>query len=100
MWSEFAKLEEAPKKLVVLGGGPIGCELAQAFARLGSTVSQIELAQRIMTKEDEDVSNFAMQSLQESGVDVLTEHKALRFEQRDGKKFIIVEHEQKELSIE
>ncbi len=100
MWSEFAKLEEAPKKLVVLGGGPIGCELAQAFARLGSTVSQVELTERIMTKEDEEVSTFAMQCLQESGVDVLTEHKALRFEQRDGKKFIIVEHEQKELSIE
>lgn len=100
MWTAFAKLQAAPKKLVVLGGGPIGCELAQAFARLGSDVSQIELAKRIMTKEDEEVSNFAMRSLQDSGVNVLTEHEALRFEQRDGKKFIIVKHAQKELSIE
>lgn len=100
MWVEFAKLEEAPKKLVVLGGGPIGCELAQAFARLGSNVSQIELAKRIMTKEDKEVSDFAMQSLQDSGVTVLTEHEALRFEQRDGKKFIIVKHEKEEISIE
>lgn len=100
MWTEFAKLEDAPKKLVVLGGGPIGCELAQAFARLGSEVSQIELAKRIMTKEDEEVSDFAMQSLQDSGVKVLTEHEALRFEQRDGKKFIIVKHEKEEISIE
>ncbi len=100
MWVEFAKLEEAPKKLVVLGGGPIGCELAQAFARLGSNVSQIELAKRIMTKEDEEVSEFAMQSLQDSGVKVLTEHEALRFEQRDGKKFIIAKHEKEEISIE
>jgi pyruvate/2-oxoglutarate dehydrogenase complex dihydrolipoamide dehydrogenase (E3) component len=100
MWTEFAKLEEAPKKLVVLGGGPIGCELAQAFARLGSEVSQIELAKRIMTKEDEEVSEFAMQSLRDSGVNVLTEHEALRFEQRDGKKFIIVKHDKKEISIE
>jgi pyruvate/2-oxoglutarate dehydrogenase complex dihydrolipoamide dehydrogenase (E3) component/uncharacterized membrane protein YdjX (TVP38/TMEM64 family) len=100
MWTEFAKLQEAPKKLVVLGGGPIGCELAQAFARLGSEVSQIELAKRIMTKEDEEVSDFAMQSLQDSGVNVLTEHEALRFEQHDGKRFIIVKHDQKELSIE
>jgi pyruvate/2-oxoglutarate dehydrogenase complex dihydrolipoamide dehydrogenase (E3) component/uncharacterized membrane protein YdjX (TVP38/TMEM64 family) len=100
MWTEFAKLQEAPKKLVVLGGGPIGCELAQAFARLGSEVSQIELAKRIMTKEDQEVSDFAMQSLQDSGVNVLTEHEALRFEQRDDKKFIIVKHDQKELSIE
>ncbi|MFT6330466.1 MAG: pyruvate/2-oxoglutarate dehydrogenase complex dihydrolipoamide dehydrogenase (E3) component [Bermanella sp.] len=100
MWTEFAKLQEAPKKLVVLGGGPIGCELAQAFARLGSDVSQIELAKRIMTKEDEEVSDFAMRSLQDSGVNVLTEHEALRFEQRDDKKFIIVKHAEKELSIE
>jgi pyruvate/2-oxoglutarate dehydrogenase complex dihydrolipoamide dehydrogenase (E3) component/uncharacterized membrane protein YdjX (TVP38/TMEM64 family) len=100
MWVEFAKLQEAPKKLVVLGGGPIGCELAQAFARLGSDVSQIELAKRIMSKEDKEVSNFAMQSLQDSGVEVLTEHEALRFEQRDDKKFIIVKHDQKERSIE
>jgi len=100
MWAEFAKLEEAPKKLVVLGGGPIGCELAQAFARLGSEVSQVELAKSIMTKEDEEVSDFAMQSLQDSGVNVLTGHEALRFEQRDGKKFIIVKHEKEEISIE
>lgn len=100
MWAEFAKLEDAPKKLVVLGGGPIGCELAQAFARLGSEVSQIELAKRIMTKEDEEVSDFAMHSLQDSGVNVLTEHEALRFEQRDGKKFIVVKHKEKEISIE
>jgi pyruvate/2-oxoglutarate dehydrogenase complex dihydrolipoamide dehydrogenase (E3) component/uncharacterized membrane protein YdjX (TVP38/TMEM64 family) len=100
MWAEFAKLEEAPKKLVVLGGGPIGCELAQAFARLGSMVSQIELAKRIMTKEDEEVSEFAIQSLRDSGVNVLTEHEALRFEQRDGKKFIIVKHHKEEISIE
>ena len=100
MWTEFAKLEEAPKKLVVLGGGPIGCELAQAFARLGSEVSQVELAKRIMTKEDEEVSDFAMQSLQDSGVNVLTKHEALRFEQHDGKKFIIVKHEKEEISIE
>jgi pyruvate/2-oxoglutarate dehydrogenase complex dihydrolipoamide dehydrogenase (E3) component len=100
MWTEFAKLQQAPKKLVVLGGGPIGCELAQAFARLGCEVSQIELAKRIMTKEDKEVSDFAMQSLQDSGVNVLTEHEALRFEQHEGKKFIIVKHNQKELSIE
>ena len=50
LWNEFAKLEEAPKKLVVLGGGPIGSELAQSFARLGSQVTQIEMAERIMIK--------------------------------------------------
>lgn len=100
MWVEFAKLQAPPNKLVVLGGGPIGCELSQAFARLGSEVSQIELAKRIMSKEDTEVSEFAMQSLQDSGVNVLIEHEALRFERRDGKKFIIVKHLEKELAIE
>ncbi|GAB56964.1 mercuric reductase [Glaciecola punicea ACAM 611] len=100
MWLEFAKLENTPKKLVVLGGGPIGCELSQAFARLGSEVSQIELATRIMSKEDTEVSAFAKQSLRDSGVNVLTEHEALRFERHDGKKFIVVKHQQQELSIE
>jgi uncharacterized membrane protein YdjX (TVP38/TMEM64 family)/thioredoxin reductase len=71
MWVEFAKLEEPPKKLVVLGGGPIGCELSQAFARLGSEVTQVELASRIMSKEDTEVSDFAMQSLADSGVNVV-----------------------------
>lgn len=100
MWLEFAKLENTPKKLVVLGGGPIGCELSQAFARLGSEVSQIELATRIMSKEDTEVSEFAKQSLRDSGVNVLTEHEALRFERHDGKKFIVVKHQQQELSIQ
>ncbi|MBA6295831.1 FAD-dependent oxidoreductase [Colwellia sp. MB02u-9] len=97
LWTEFAKLDSAPKKLVVLGGGPIGSELAQSFARLGSQVIQIEMAERIMIREDLEVSEFASQSLQKSGVNILTSHQALRCEQRDGKKFIIVKnlkHEQ------
>ena len=92
LWTEFSKLDNAPKKLVVLGGGPIGCELAQSFARLGSQVTQIEMAERIMIREDLEVSEFAHQSLQKSGVNILASHQALRFEQREGKKFIIVKH--------
>jgi pyruvate/2-oxoglutarate dehydrogenase complex dihydrolipoamide dehydrogenase (E3) component/uncharacterized membrane protein YdjX (TVP38/TMEM64 family) len=90
LWSKFAELDEAPKKLVVLGGGPIGSELAQSFSRLGSSVTQIEMAERIMIKEDLEVSTFAHQALTESGVNILTSHQALRCEARDGKKFIIV----------
>lgn len=51
LWNKFTELEEAPKKLVVLGGGPIGSELAQAFARLGSNVTQIERGARLMKKK-------------------------------------------------
>jgi len=100
LWNEFAKLDSAPQKLVVLGGGPIGSELAQSFARLGSKVTQIEMAERIMIKEDLEVSEFATKALLESGVEVLTSHQALRCESRDGKKFIIVKHQEQEIAIE
>jgi len=84
-------LREQPKRLVVLGGGPIGCELSQAFARLGSQVTQIEMGPRLMSREDEDVSAFAKQALQADGVQVLTGHKALRCEKLGDEKFIVVE---------
>ncbi|WP_413403001.1 FAD-dependent oxidoreductase [Pseudoalteromonas sp. KJ71-7] len=100
LWTKFAELEEAPKKLVVLGGGPIGCELAQSFARLGSNVTQIEMSERIMIKEDLEVSTFAHEALTENGVNILTSHQALRCEARDGKKFIVVKHNDTEIDIE
>lgn len=90
LWDTFAELEETPKKLVVLGGGPIGSELAQAFARLGSNVTQIERGERLMKKEDSEVSEFAQQALINSGVTVLTSRQATRCEIRNGKKYIIV----------
>jgi pyruvate/2-oxoglutarate dehydrogenase complex dihydrolipoamide dehydrogenase (E3) component/uncharacterized membrane protein YdjX (TVP38/TMEM64 family) len=82
LWDEFAQLDEVPKRLVVLGGGPIGCELAQSFARLGSHVTQVEMGARIMVREDEEVSELAKASLEADGVQVLTGHKALRCELR------------------
>jgi len=93
LWEEFAKLDEAPKRLVVLGGGPIGCELAQSFARLGSQVTQVEREAQIMGREDNDVAEFAHASLSASGVDILTAHNALRCEHQNGEKVLIVEHE-------
>ncbi|TMP62914.1 pyridine nucleotide-disulfide oxidoreductase [Pseudoalteromonas sp. S1610] len=100
LWSKFAELEEAPKKLVVLGGGPIGSELAQSFARLGSSVTQIEMAERIMIKEDLEVSKFAHEALTQSGVNILTSHQALRCEAREGKKYLVVKHNDNEIDIE
>ncbi|MBQ0921887.1 FAD-dependent oxidoreductase [Hydrogenophaga aromaticivorans] len=99
MWDAFAKLDEVPKRLVVLGGGPIGCELAQAFARLGAQVTQVEMAPRIMLREDAEVSALAQASLAADGVAVLTGHKALRCEQVDGEKILVVEHEGAEKRI-
>lgn len=100
LWETFAQLDTPPKRLVVLGGGPIGCELSQSFARLGSTVIQIEMAERIMLREDQDVSELAHKELTESGVKILTSHKALRCELKDEKKIIIVEHDNQEIEIE
>ena len=84
-------LRELPQRLVVLGGGPIGCELAQCFARLGSKVTQVEMMARIMAREDEDVSAFAQGVLEADGVSVLTGHKALRCERDRDAKFLVVE---------
>jgi pyruvate/2-oxoglutarate dehydrogenase complex dihydrolipoamide dehydrogenase (E3) component/uncharacterized membrane protein YdjX (TVP38/TMEM64 family) len=93
-------LREQPKRLVVLGGGPIGCELAQSFARLGSQVTQIEMLPRIMIREDEEVSAYAKKALEADGVTILTGHKALRCEKRGDVKTIVVENNGKETAIE
>jgi pyruvate/2-oxoglutarate dehydrogenase complex dihydrolipoamide dehydrogenase (E3) component/uncharacterized membrane protein YdjX (TVP38/TMEM64 family) len=84
-------LRELPRRLVVLGGGPIGCELAQAFARLGSQVTQVEQLPRLLSREDEEVSALAQRALEADGVAVLTGHKALRCERRDGEKLLVLE---------
>ena len=99
LWTKFAELEDAPKRLIVLGGGPIGCELAQAFSRLGSDVTQVERAPRLMGREDADVAGDAESVLRESGVNVLTSHDALRFEQQDGEKVLVVAKEGVESTI-
>lgn len=79
LWS----LTDLPKRLLVLGGGPIGCELAQAFARFGSQVTQVEMAPRLVVREDPEVSALVEQTLAADGVTVLTGHQAVRCE-RDG----------------
>ncbi|KPF62042.1 FAD-dependent oxidoreductase [Porphyrobacter sp. AAP60] len=88
LWNAFAAMDEAPQRIAVLGGGPIGCELSQAFARLGSQVTQIEAADRVLGREDDDVSDLARASLEEAGVRLLTGHKAVRIEGRT----LIAEH--------
>lgn len=93
LWDEFAKLNAPPGRLVVLGGGPIGCELAQGFARLGSHVTQIEKGQRILAREDSEVSELARKALSTDGVDVLTDHIAVQCQIEGDHKYIVVEHE-------
>ncbi|QUL38013.1 FAD-dependent oxidoreductase [Erythrobacter sp. JK5] len=80
MWVAFAQMDAAPERVAVLGGGPIGCELSQALARLGSKVTQVEMEDRVLGREDEDVSALAKSVLEDAGVDVLTGHKAVTVE--------------------
>ena len=86
-------MRELPKRLVVLGGGPIGSELTQCFARFGSQVSQIEMAPRILMREDPEVSELVTKAFQKDGVVVLTGHKAKQVAIENGQKILICEHD-------
>lgn len=96
LWDVMADRPTAPNRLVILGGGPIGCELAQAFQRLGSKVTIVEMADRLLLKEDADAAALVTARLQSEGVSVHTAHRALRFESR---KTLVVEGPQGEKSI-
>jgi len=100
MWDRFSGRPNPPRRLIVLGGGPIGCELAQAFARLGSDVTQVEMADRLLVREDPEVSEAARAALAASGVRVLTSHKALEVDLREAGKSLVVESAGTRTSIE
>ncbi|MCB2130098.1 MAG: FAD-dependent oxidoreductase [Rhodobacteraceae bacterium] len=91
LWDAMGTRDAAPKRLVVLGGGAIGCELAQSFARLGSEVTQIEMLPRILHREDEEVAALVKASMEADGVTVLTGHKGVRLGTDSKGKWIEVE---------
>jgi len=93
-------LRVQPKRLVVLGGGPIGCELAQCFARLGTKVTQVEMLPRILVREDPEFSELVAARFRDEGIDVLTGHKAKEVRVEGGVKVVVVEHEGREKRIE
>ena len=92
-------LRELPRRLLVLGGGPIGCELAQAFARFGAQVSQVEMAPRLMIREDADVSELVAGRFRKEGIAVLLNHEAKAFVVENGEKILIAGHEGHEVRI-
>lgn len=96
LWS----LRELPKKLVVLGGGPIGSEMTQAFARLGSQVTQVEMGSRIVGREDPEVGDFIQQKFEEDGIQVLTEHQAQEVRVDADRQWLICEHQGEKTEIE
>ncbi|AVO39610.1 FAD-dependent oxidoreductase [Pukyongiella litopenaei] len=93
MWDALRDRDAAPGRLVVLGGGPVGSELAQSFARLGSDVTQVEMAPRLMLREDEEVSAVVRAALEADGVRVLTDHKAVACGVTEGEKWIELHHD-------
>jgi pyruvate/2-oxoglutarate dehydrogenase complex dihydrolipoamide dehydrogenase (E3) component/uncharacterized membrane protein YdjX (TVP38/TMEM64 family) len=95
VWS----LRELPKRLLVLGGGPIGSELAQCFARVGSTVTQVEMLPRILPREDSDISEMVAERFGAEGIAVLAGHAAKRFLVENGEKILLAEHEGQEVRI-
>jgi dihydrolipoamide dehydrogenase len=93
-------LRELPRRLVVLGGGPIGAELAQAFARLGAQVTQVEMLPRLLAREDPEVSDLVRRRFEDEGIQVLTGHRAKKVEIVDGRKILICEHEGQSIQVE
>jgi pyruvate/2-oxoglutarate dehydrogenase complex dihydrolipoamide dehydrogenase (E3) component/uncharacterized membrane protein YdjX (TVP38/TMEM64 family) len=94
------QLRDLPQRLVVLGGGPIGCELSQAFARLGSQVTQVEMAPRLLPREDADAAAEVSARFLEEGIDVQSSCKALRVDADDsGGGRLICERDGKEVGF-
>lgn len=87
------EIREQPKRLLVLGGGPIGCELSQSFARLGSEVTIVLRGERILPKEDPEVSELVTERFLQEGVNILSHHHMQEFIEENGEKFLICEHQ-------
>jgi dihydrolipoamide dehydrogenase len=85
-------LQELPQQLLVLGGGAIGCELAQAFRRLGSKVTIVEMLPRLLANEDEVVSSALEQAFREDGITVLTNTRVTAFERTSNGNEVAIEN--------
>ncbi|MBT8086588.1 MAG: FAD-dependent oxidoreductase [Gammaproteobacteria bacterium] len=94
-------LEKQPRKMVVLGGGPIGCELTQAFSRLGSDVTLVEMAPQLLGREDADAANAVLESLRDNdGVSVALSTRAIRCEGSGSSGTLICEQDGREVRFE
>lgn len=92
---EIFHLKRLPEKLIVLGGGAIGIEMAQAFCRLGAKVSVIEMAKHILSKEDAEVSVFIENILRKEGIEIFTESRAVKVRKKDNEKVVTIEKDGK-----
>jgi len=93
-------LRRQPQRLLVLGGGPIGCELAQSFARLGSSVTLVLRGERLMPKEDPEVSQLVQQRFIGEGIDLRLNHKMREFRLMGDAKQLLCDHHGQRVIIE
>jgi pyruvate/2-oxoglutarate dehydrogenase complex dihydrolipoamide dehydrogenase (E3) component/uncharacterized membrane protein YdjX (TVP38/TMEM64 family) len=96
IWS----LSELPKRLLVVGCGPIGCELAQAFSNLGAHVTQVDMAERVMPREDVEVSEVVAKAFREQGIRLLTGHKLVKFGAGETGDYMEAEHKGEKVRVE
>jgi dihydrolipoamide dehydrogenase len=96
------QLRQQPKKLLVLGGGPIGSELAQAFRRLGSEVTIVDRSANVLSREDDDISRWVMQRFEAEGIEVLSDYQAEKFSVDQGRKSLLCKHKHdgKQINVE
>jgi len=87
------ELTELPKRFVVIGGGPIGCEMAQTFQRLGSRVTVIDTASHLLVREDADAAEIVQRAFVREGIQLVFKAKVTRVDVRAGQKIVVVEHE-------
>jgi dihydrolipoamide dehydrogenase len=93
-------LRTLPKRLVILGGGPIGCELTQCFARFGSQVTQIEMLPRLLIREDEEISELIKEKFITENIYVRLNHKAKEIRVENNANKLICEFKGEDASIE
>ena len=93
-------LRELPERMLVLGGGPIGCGLAQCFARFGSRVTMVEMAPRLLIRDDEDVAAMVAQRFANEGIDIRVGYRATAFRREKDRKLLVCEAEGREAVIE
>ena len=87
------EITEQPKRMIVLGGGPIGCELSQAFGRLGTHVTQIERGDQVLSKEDPDAAKHLQTQLEKDGIDLRLNTSAMAVETTSEGNVLVVEFE-------
>src|SRR6185295_8106977 len=85
------QLRELPRNLLILGGGPVSCELAQAFQRLGAQVTLLVRGE-LLPREDRDIAEFVREQFERDGIRVLCDHRAVRIETRRHATLLMAEH--------